>query len=68
MSTRTPVFSVGDRVVASATDYTSLDGPGEVVSVDAECDGGLVWVVLDNEGSTMPEPFHARHLRREPTV
>ena len=70
---RTPIFCVGDRVLApSCTDTTcrcgNQGGPGVVVGEYApDTIGGMYLVALDADPAR-DLLFNARDLRREPTV
>lgn len=70
--TVSPVFTVGERVIAEAVPEASLasslgGGPGEVTSIESKPAGDYwIWVMLD--GATDAYPYFAHQLRREPTV
>lgn len=67
-TTRTPAYSIGDRVLAptlNALRQYVRGGPGEVIVVDAFRD--VCWVVCD-ESPEPAQPFFFHTLAPEPTI
>ena len=72
MTTRTPTFSPGDRVIAPACLGTACrcgqpGGPGRVVAIPTEW-APMVAVHLDDDPDGVMAVFVPEALRREPTI
>ena len=71
MTTTTPTFTCGDRVVALGQPGSALPsiregGPGRVISDQLANDSAFVWVRLDQDGREFP--YLPCELKPESTV
>ena len=71
MTTTTPTYTTGDRVVAngqpgSAHASVRSGGPGRVIRDMQTADSAFVWVRLDEDGREFP--YLPCEIRREPPV
>ncbi len=71
MTTTTPTFTLGDRVIALGQPGSTLPsvregGPGRVITDNGHGDCAFVWVRLDQDGREFP--YLPCELKPEPPV